>query len=170
MLKEWPSSTYNGESILKETAAPSRSDSTSLSSSRSISSLSPQSGSLAYRTRCSNMCWVYLTYYACESCAWRDTKSLLKSQHMPKGLKRVNPQREVERSCKKCRNVKGHVDCILSTACEYVSYSECERCIERRGNEVARVRSRKQSERSSRSTQQMSWVGSLACQHARDLR
>ena len=101
------------------------------------------------------MCWVHLTYYGCESCAWRDTKSPLKSQHMPEGLKKINPQREVERSCEKRRNIKGHADCTLSTDWEYVPYAECERCAERRGDEIARTRSREQSERSSWSPQQM---------------
>lgn len=79
------------------------------------------------------MCSVHLTYYGCESCAWRDIKSPLRSQHMPEGLKKINPQREVERPCEKRRNVKGHEDKTLSTEWTYVAYRECERCAERNG-------------------------------------
>lgn len=79
------------------------------------------------------MCSVNLTYYGCESCAWRDIKSPLRSQHMPDGLKKINPQREVERPCEKRRNVKGHADKTLSTEWVYVAYPDCERCAERNG-------------------------------------
>jgi hypothetical protein len=67
---------------------------------------------------------------------------------MPDGLKKINPQREVEKSCEKRRNIKGHVDVTLSTDWTYVQYAECERCAERREGEVVRSRSRDQSERS----------------------
>ena len=60
---------------------------------------------------------------------------------MPEGLKKINPQREVQRSCEKRRNVKGHIDWVTSTEWEYVSYSGCDRCAERRGDEVARITS-----------------------------
>lgn len=82
-------------------------------------------------------------------------KSPLKSQHMPEGLKKINPQREVEKPCEKRRNVKGHVDSTLTTEWVYVQYTECERCAERRGEHIARTKSREQSERSSQSPQQM---------------
>jgi hypothetical protein len=82
-------------------------------------------------------------------------KSPLKSQHMPADLKKINPQREVEKPCEKRRNVKGHVDWTLTTEWIYVRYSECERCAERLGEHIARTRSREQSERSSQSPGQL---------------